>query len=94
MELMFGTDKIVDVENVDFFFFFGNYEGKSGLGASTGEAAGPEMPPSLGWECLVSLFHLWRCSLLTCTVCSRCFGLQRAPCGFPAFGNVVLVMFG
>lgn len=38
-----------DVKNTEFL---GNYSGKSGLGANTGEAAGLEMPPSCVWECL------------------------------------------
>lgn len=49
-----------------------------------------------GWRCLQALSgNVWargfpfppeRCSLLTFTVCWRCSGFQRAPCGFPASG--------
>lgn len=93
MEFMFGTDKIVDMENTEVL---GNYGGKSGLGANTGEAAGLEMPPSSVWECLGTWFPFstWEVSPAHLQCLLKVSGAPKGTLRISSLGNVLVLMFG
>lgn len=82
------------MENTEFL---GNYGGKSGSGANRGEAAGLEMPPSSGWECLGTCFFpfsTWEVFPAHLHCLLKVFRAPKGALWISGLRNVVLVMFG
>lgn len=81
--------KILDMENTEFL---GNDGGKSCSGANTGEAAGPEMHPSSGWECLGTWFPFctWEVFPAHLHCLLKVFRAPKGTLWISGLGNVVL----